>query len=68
MNRILFSIATFVAISCTVIVAAVLMSLSGLVELNATVAYALAVIVGIETARRVYRSDESRALPRPERA
>jgi len=66
MNRVLFSIATFVAVSCTVVVVAVLMSLSGLLELNAIVAYALAVVVGIETARRVYRSDESSAWPRPE--
>lgn len=66
MNRVLFSIATFVAVSSTVVVVAVMMSLGGLLELNAIAAYALAVLVGVETARRVYRDNESSAWPRTE--
>ena len=67
MNRVIFSIATFVAVSSTIVVGTVLLSLSGLLEVNALVAYGLAIVTGVETARRVYRSSEPRGWPEAHR-
>ena len=54
MDRIIFSIAAFVAVFCSVVVGTVLLSLGGWIEVSAPVAYGLAVVIAIDTARRIH--------------
>ena len=62
MNRVVFSISTFIAVFCSVVVAGVLLSLSGLYEVNALVGYGIAAILGVDLARRAYRWERVDAL------
>jgi hypothetical protein len=64
MDRVIYSLSTFVAVFCTVVVGIILLSLSGLYrfgDADALVAYAAAAILGVASARWMYRWTGTRA-------
>jgi hypothetical protein len=68
MDRVIYSVSTFVAVFCTVVVGIILLSLSGLYrfgDADALIAYSIAAVVGVASARRMYRWTGTRAPLRP---
>jgi hypothetical protein len=58
MDRVIFSVSTFVAVFCTVVVGIILLSMSGLYrfgDAHALIAYAVAAVLGVASARCMYR-------------
>jgi hypothetical protein len=63
MDRVIYSVSTFVAVFCSVVVGMILLSLSGLYrfgDADALIAYAVAAVLGVASARWMYRWTESR--------
>ena len=57
MDRVIYSVSTFVAVFCTVVVGIILLSLSGLYrfgDAHALIAYAVAALLGVASARWMY--------------
>jgi hypothetical protein len=62
MNRVIFSISTFIAVFCSIVVGGVILSMTGLYEIDAIAAYAVGSLLGVDLARRVYRWERPRRL------
>ena len=61
MDRVIYSISAFVAVFCSVVVGSVMLSLAGLYEVDAIVAYGLAGLLGVAAARSIHRRQRRRA-------